>query len=272
MSSTRKGVSGSRQIHYLVLTRHGLSEGNVAQKMIRNGQAHKLPEEFFKTPNRELRLTSIGVAQCKPTGEYLASQYPDRFSLIVTADFIRSTETMLHTVAAAGWPGVELATETLYGERIWGPMPTDRDAVLQEMEMRRRDPMNWCTPGGEMLVSTRVRARILLDRAKREFAGNSMLVFTHGEFIEAVLAEVYHLDTESFIEFRNSELGDIDNCQVIELSSINPGSGLCEGELHWIRSSCPQKGEFGFWQPILRKKYRWEALNRRVLSYRRFLE
>ncbi|MDR0481004.1 MAG: histidine phosphatase family protein, partial [Gallionellaceae bacterium] len=156
MDKKPKGhAMASAQINYLVLIRHGQSEGNVAQSLIRSGRIDEVPPAFFDVPNREYRLTPTGVAQCQPTGEYLGRVYPDCFRRIVTADFVRSTETMVHTLTAAGWTDAEVTTEALYGERIWGTMPREQQALLAEMEIRKRDPMNWRTPGGEMLTFTR---------------------------------------------------------------------------------------------------------------------
>lgn len=258
------------QVRRLVLIRHGESEGNVAQRLLRAGRSAEIPRGFFDAPNRELRLTKGGVEQCGPTGKWLKEEYPEGFARIFTADFIRSTETAVSTVLAAGWPGVDLFTESLYGERIWGEMPIEPEALKGELKRRKRDPFGWITKNGEMLLSTRLRARVLLERAKREHAGEDILVFTHGEFIEAVLAEVLHLDADEFRSFRKSKLGDIDNCQIIELSSVDPASGESDGKLRWIRSTNAWKGEFGDWQPIVRKRHTPAALRKRVERYPRF--
>jgi broad specificity phosphatase PhoE len=252
----------------LVMVRHGESEANLIHRAIKSGRLARYPKAFEKIPDREFRLSKLGRAQADATGPWLRDQYPDGFDVIYVSDHTRAKETAALVCRAAGWREVEIRIDPLLGERNWGTFAGEDDARRQEiMRYRRRDPLHSPMPDGETLLFTRWRSRELLDRCAREFGEKRVLVFSHGEYIEALWAEVEHMNTERQIKFFQSDAGDIKNCQVVEFSSINPAGGKYTGKMHWVRSSCPQAGIFPLWSAIERPEFTPEQLLEQVRRY-----
>lgn len=267
----RASISLSRSMpSRLVMVRHGESEANLINKAIRKGIITEYPPGFASIPDREIRLSRAGVEQTKPTGEWLREQYSDGFDVIYVSDHTRAKETAALVCQAAGWHNVEIRIDPLLGERNWGRFAaSDRARRAEIMEYRKRDPLHTPMPDGETMLETRNRSRELLDRAARELSGKRVLVFSHGEFIEALWAEIAHMNTERQLTFFQSSKGDIKNCQVVEFSAESPENGEYRGVLRWVRSSCPRAGIFRKWGKIEKTRYTPEALLAQVERYPR---
>lgn len=252
----------------LVAVRHGESEANLINKAIKKGIISGYPPGFSEIPDREIRLSKTGVEQTIPTGEWLREQYPDGFDLIYVSDHTRAKETAALVCQAAGWHNVEIRIDPLLGERNWGRFTSaDREQRDHIMEYRNRDPLHTPMPDGETMLETRNRSRELLDRAARELTGKRVLVFSHGEFIEALWSEIAHMNTERQLEFFHSSKGDIRNCQVVEFSAVDPVTEKYNGSLRWVRSSCPQAKIFRTWSKIERPRYTPDTLLAEVHRY-----
>ncbi|MBN8549870.1 MAG: histidine phosphatase family protein [Deltaproteobacteria bacterium] len=252
----------------LVMVRHGESEANLINRAIKNGIISEYPEGFSKIPDREIRLSKLGVEQARKTGEWLREQYPDGFEIIYVSDHTRAKETAALVCQAAGWHDAEIRIDPLLGERNWGRFASsDQERREEIMSYRRRDPLHIPMPDGETMLETRNRSRELLDRAAREFGRKNVLVFSHGEYIEAIWAEIAHLNTERTLEFFHSPEGDIKNCQVVEFAAVNPTDGEYTGKLNWVRSSCPQAGIIREWEAIRRLRHSPADLLEEVQRY-----
>jgi len=252
----------------LVMVRHGESQANLINRALKRGIISEYPEGFDKIPDREIRLSKNGCTQAEATGLSLAQQYPDGFDVIYVSDHTRAKETAALICKKAQWHDVEIRIDPLLGERNWGRFSAaDATVRNQVMANRKRDPLHYPMPDGETLLETRHRTRELLDRCVREFGGKRVLVISHGEYIEALWAEIAHMNTERQVEFFNSEAGDIKNCQVVAFSSIDPNSQEYGGKLSWVKSSCPQAGETGEWNVIEKIKYTADQLLEQVSRY-----
>ena len=255
----------------LVMVRHGESEANLINRALKAGTLQSYPRGFAEIPDREIRLSPLGRQQAVLTGEWLAVQYPEGFDAIYVSDHIRAQETAGLICKAAGWHNVEIRIDPLIGERNWGQFASKAAEQREQiMQMRKRDPLHNPMPNGETLLETRDRSRHLLDRCAREFAGRRVLEISHGEFIEALWAEIAHMNTERQLEFFSSEAGDIKNCQVVEFSAANPENGEYRGNLGWVRSSHPASGLDGCWGGIERIRYTPDQLLDQVSFYPRF--
>lgn len=254
----------------LVLMRHGESEANVIQRARKEGRIPRYPDSYLATPDREFRLSEKGVLQAKQSGPWLRAQYPEGFDVIFVSDHVRAKETAAHVCLAAEWRGVTIKVDPQLGERNWGTFshrpPEEQDSIL---EAKRRDPLHVAMPDGETLLETRARTRILLERVSREFTGKRVLVFTHGEFIEAAWSEIAHLSTDQSRELFHSPAGKIHNCQVVEFSAVDPESGQWNGSLRWMRSSCPSDNLVGQWKRLAYETFTPEQLLERVGRYPR---
>lgn len=254
----------------LVMVRHAESEANLINRAIKRNIIAEAPAGFENIPDREIRLSKAGCEQAKNTGPWLKAQYPQGFDKIYVSDHTRAKETAALICISAGWSDVQIKIDPLLGERNWGRFAHSDKARRDEvMKYRNRDPLHNPMPDGETLLATRLRSRSLLNRCAREFEGKNVLVVSHGEYIEALWAEIAHMNTERQIDFFHSEAGDLKNCQVIEFSSIDPDSQEPCGWLNWVRSSCPQAGIYTSWKEIERHKFTPEELMAQVGKYPR---
>ena len=254
--------------HRLTLVRHGESEANVIQKAVKHGILAHYPESFSSIPDREFRLSPIGRDQAKKTGPWMHQEYPEGFDVIFVSDHVRARETAALLCLEAGWEDCYILVDPLMGERSWGRFSeVDLDYRNRIMSAKKRDPLHTPMPDGETLLATRHRSRVLLERIAREFKNKNVLVFSHGEYIEATWAEIEHMTTERQREFFHSSEGDIRNCQVVEFASINPWTSEQDGKIRWVRSSCPQAGVFGDWNVTRPKKFKPQELLDQVYHY-----
>ena len=235
----------------IVLVRHGESDANLIIRAIKEGIITDYPEDFRATPDREYRLTRRGREQAVATGRWLREQYPEGFDRIFCSDHVRAFETAGLVCIAAGWDAEGISVDPQLSERSWGDyvhLPQkDRDRIL---EARRRDPIHTRIANGESLAYTRARARSMLDRAEKELSGKTILVFSHGEFIESFWSEMSAMPSEKQRAFFSSEAGNIRNCQVVEFATMHSSAKESDGELRWVRSSCPAQGTGGEWDRL----------------------
>lgn len=247
----------------LVLIRHGQSEANIINKKVRHGELKEFPESYAKTPDREFRLSDLGREQAKATGHYLKTTYPQGFDVIYVSDHIRARETAALACIEAGWHTVRIIIDPQLGERNWGKYHLISDEERQRiLAHKHRDPLHAGMPDGESLLETRNRARVLLERISRQHTGRNVLVFSHGEYIEATWAEIEKMRTERQREFFSGPEGDIKNCQVIEFSS-HP----ITGKFWEVTSSNPYLGEVGVSRPIEKFSFTPEELLAEVETY-----
>jgi broad specificity phosphatase PhoE len=252
----------------LVFVRHGESQANLINRAMKKGIISDYPKGFSEIPDREIRLSPLGVAQAKLTGPWLSREYPDGFDVIYVSDHARAQETAGHLCLSAKWSDAQIRVDPLLGERNWGRFTSKDEAMRAEiMRLRMIDPLHAPMPDGETLLETRHRCRELLDRVTREFSGKRVLVISHGEYIEAIWSEILHLNTERQKEFFHSSAGDIKNCQVVEFSSCDPASGELSSRLRWVRSSCPQANLYRKWEHLNRKKFTPTELLREAERY-----
>jgi broad specificity phosphatase PhoE len=252
----------------LVMIRHGESEINVINRALKRGEISEYPREVLSIPDREFRLSAQGRIQAEFTGRWLKEAYPKGFDVMYVSDHVRARETAGLVCREAGWGNVLIRIDPQLGERNWGRFPfVDSERRREFMELRHRDPLHAPMPDGETLLQTRTRTRVLLERIARENWGQRVLVFSHGEYIEALWAEVGHFSTESQREFFSSISGDIKNCQVVEFSSVDPVSGERRGQLRWAKSSCPHADISGEWKEFEYQKFSPDDLLRIVEQY-----
>lgn len=254
----------------LVVVRHGESEANVINRAIKHGELNEYPAEFSSTPDREIRLSSRGLHQAELTGAWLRGRYPDGFDAIYVSDHTRAKETAGTLCLAAGWEHIGIRVDPLVGERNWGTFASCApEHRAQVMKYRERDPLHNPMPDGETLLETRHRSRELLDRCARHFSGQRVLVITHGEYIEALWAEISHMNTERQKEFFSSPAGNIKNCQIVEFASVHPESGESTRGFQWSRSSCPHAEIEGSWDTIERVSFTAKELLAQASCYPR---
>jgi len=258
----------------LVLIRHGLSELNVLNKKLKKENL-PFPKEFHDIPDREYRLAKEGVLQAKATGKWLKKEYGGfhfgpyfhERSVVICSDFVRAKETCYHVLNSAGFDKSEIIIDPLVGERNWGAfhLVDSSEQIAYLRKLKKRDPLFFPMPDGETISETRNRTRTLLERCSRQFEDKNVFVITHGEFIESLISEVFHFRTEQHVSFFESDLGDIKNCQVFEIRSI-------DGKFKLFRTSNPYLKEFGDWKEIPKSKVKIEDLLKEIDQYKHIIK
>lgn len=171
----------------LVMVRHGESELNVINRAIKRGTLEAFPPEALNIPDREFRLSTEGRRQALATGPWLAQAYPEGFDVVYVSDHVRARETAALVCTSAGWHSAKIRIDPQLGERNWGRFAlVDDERRRETMDLRHRDPLHAPMPDGETLLQTRTRTRVLLERVARENPNQRVLVFSHGEYIEAL--------------------------------------------------------------------------------------
>jgi broad specificity phosphatase PhoE len=184
------------------------------------------------------------------------------------SDHIRARETAAIVCETAGWHDCLIRIDPLIGERSWGTFhEVDEDKRDAFMTLRKRDPLHAPLPNGEALLFTRLRARMLIQKAAQQFADQRVLVFSHGEYIESFWGELAHWTTEKQRAFFHSSAGDVRNCQVVEFTNTHPVTQKDEGLLRWVRSSCPQADIYHDWHELEYKKFTPKELLELVKQY-----
>lgn len=245
----------------LIFIRHGESEANIIQKKAKKDKKFIYPKSYMTTPDREVRLSVLGREQTKKTGEYLAKAYPEGVDVVIVSDHTRAKETAALVCLAAGWDKVQIQVDPQVGERNWGNFHKQSPSARAEFfKAKHRDPLHTPISDGETLLEARTRTRVLLERCARQYKDKTVLVFTHGEYIECIWSEIAHMRTEEQVEFFSGEGGDIKNCQIVEFSSSN-------GKIAEVKSSNPHLEIKGTWEKLERKLFSPKELLKEVDKY-----
>lgn len=240
----------------LTLIRHGESEANIVNKAIRDGVIVKHPESFDSVPDREIRLTNKGVEQAIQTGTFMSDIIGNAVPVIFSSDHVRAQETAALVMLQTAVPHAPIRIEPFLGERNWGHYHRlTEDNRQQVLHGKKRDPLNFAMPAGELLVATRQRARQFLTRLASRHSGQHIIAFSHGEFIEALWAEIFHMSTEDQREYFAGPEGNIRNCHVIQFREYTDSSGV--STFRELRQCNPYANRYDYWdwKPIVRKMF-----------------
>ena len=260
----------------LILVRHGESEGNVANRLSRQGNNSRFDhEDFSKRHSSRWRLAPKGVEQAKWAGETIRA-----LGLTIgrkyTSPYLRAMETM--GCMALGGPHTLSAYELR--ERSWGKL----DRLPHEERMRQygkdmlardEDPFLWEPPGGEALVQRTSGLRDWLGTLYRECGEMDCVVATcHAETIEVLRVVTERMLMQHYIEMRQDPSQDIWNCSVLQYTRQDPNDVRAEHAPYfkWVRLSTPpdahEKGRCGFpWREIKRPTFSDQELIAFVEQY-----
>ncbi|HVL99462.1 MAG TPA: histidine phosphatase family protein [Egibacteraceae bacterium] len=240
----------------LVLVRHGRSEGNEARERSKKGDERHYTPAFRSRRNREWRLTDAGIQQARAAGAWIVDNVARGFFRYATSEYLRARETAAHL----GLPEARWTQDILLRERSWGHadfiMPESErfELFAAQLAARREDPCYWRPPDGESLAEVCLRVERVLDRLRRECAGQRCILVTHEDVMWAARFILEGLTQERWREMLLS--GDprekIHNGQVLHYTRRHPGSGELGPRLQWVRSVCPWDPDRsgGQWQQV----------------------
>ncbi|KAK9172645.1 Histidine phosphatase superfamily (branch 1) family protein [Cryptosporidium meleagridis] len=219
----------------LVLVRHGQSEGNLAQRLARQGELHTWTGEFRRRHNSQYRLTDRGRAQARIAGEYIKNNIGFTFDKCFTSEYVRAME----TAAMLGLPNALWNTDIYLRERDRGVLAnkTHQERVLlhpDEMVRKQRNAFYWQPSGGESLANLCLRIERVLDNLSQNCGGLRVIIVCHGGVIKSFRALL-----ESERGDVNTKINKINNCQIVWYTRRDPERGSIANSYNWVKSVCP---------------------------------
>ncbi len=252
----------------LVLVRHGESEGNIANKLSRQGDNSCFTPDFRERIGACWRLTNKGREQAKITGEWIRNSGL-RFDRYYVSEYIRALETAGHLEL----PDAEWLVDFYLRERDWGDMevlPDDkrREKFAQSLRRRQQDSFYWTPPNGESLAQLCLRIDRVIDTLHRECSDKRVLVVCHGEVMWGFRVRLERMSQTKFreLDLSTDPRDRIHNCQVLHYTRCNPDSGELLPYLSWVRSVNPFDPTLSSneWRAIQRQRYTNSDLLNRV--------
>lgn len=240
----------------LVLVRHGQSEGNLAQKLARQGQLDLWTSEFRERHNSLYRLTDTGRMQAHIAGEYIRRNISPLFDKYFTSEYVRAME----TAAALELPHARWATEVYLRERDRGVLANKphQERVIEhkdEFVRKERDAFYWQPSGGESIANLCLRVDRVLENLGENCSGLRVIVVCHGGVIKSFRALIERVRST---EYRSHD--KIHNCQIVWYTRRDPKTGYISSKYNWVKSLCP-------WDLHLsRYTNEWREIRRHVYS------
>lgn len=255
----------------LTLVRHGESEANVAQRLIKAGRESELPIEAYDLRHDSyMRLSPLGEEQAKATGAWLyeealreaqdALQFADAMGDIARAErireyieagtphagfdryyvspHIRTQETAFHLDISDAW----LVDDRLR-ERDWGEVVSHRPMDDETRRVRSLHEWYWKPQGGESLA-TGLRARVesLMNSFYRREGIENIIMVGHGEVWRVFQFVIERLSPQDFLALEADSSKKVHNTMVLQYASVDP-IDPADTERHshfkWRRVICP---------------------------------
>jgi len=250
---------------HLILVRHGLSEGNFARDMSKEGDFSYFDDTFRERPGHEWRLMPEGVQQAKIAGTWLKKYVLEDCNISSFDKYMYSPHRRTReTAASLGLPEARWQMNRMLRERSWGEiedLSREEHAAQypRNYAWQKRDKMHWAPPGGESIVQiSDGRVREFFDTLHREHdekGVESVIAVTHGEWIWSARLALEYMFNEEWMRSDSDPDEKIHNCQVVHYTRINPTTGEVAPHLKWRRSvNAGQTGQgVGDWHESTRK-------------------
>jgi NAD+ kinase len=258
-----------------VLVRHGESEGNLANKLSREGI--NLTEEFRNRHSSQWRLTDKGIFQAEEAGKWIKRNIKGGvFDRYYVSEYIRAME----TAARLDLPNAIWGREFYLRERDWGQLDlmSQEERVqrfAEELKRRRRDGFFWAPPGGESMASSCLRIEKIFDTLHRECSDKRIIIVCHGEVMLSFKVRLERMTQDRFYEIERSDdpHDQIHNGQIFHYTRRDPDTGKLAKYVNWFRSICPWNLSLSsnVWEVIERKKYNNSEILKEVEKIPRML-
>jgi NAD+ kinase len=253
----------------LVLVRHGESEGNVANRLSREGDNKHFTQEFRGRHSSSWRLSDLGIKQAKLAGDWIRGNLSNRFDRYYTSEYVRAME----TAALLNLPDATWYTEFLLRERDWGELdscPEDERKAKFAHALAKKDvePLYWTPPGGVSMADLCLRIDRIIQTLHRECEGKQVIIVCHGEVMWGFRIRIERMSQERYrdLDLSRHPFHHIHNCQILHYSRRNPETGNESVHLDWMRSICPWDTSLSTndWQEIKRPRCNNNELMARV--------
>lgn len=248
----------------LYLVRHGESEQNTLVNANRSGHEEMFTQELVTVPDRSWRLTGTGRKQSHLIGRWLANQQQS-FDRYLVSPYIRALETAVNMeLPGARWEENRLLRERSWGEISTRPRTEFREQYPNNWEFMHSDPLYWVPPAGESIADvSENRAHNLLTSLAKTACGQSVVMVTHGDFMDALRINIEEVSDEEYLERSHDAHYAITNCTCIHYSRRDPMTGRTHDRLGFVQIARPAQDEHGKWTV---QEEPWRAFERRLLT------
>lgn len=249
----------------LYVIRHGESEANVIVQAGEKGDTSLYTQDNVTVPDRSWRLTATGRKQADCIGRWLVDQQP-LFDRYLVSPYVRTRE----TAATMALPKAKWEETRVLRERSWGEISTiTRDEFRtnypRNWMFKRTDPLYWRPPAGESIADVAEnRVHNLLTSLNRRTGAESVVVVTHGDFMQALMLTLEDISDEEFLHRADSDEWTITNCTCLHYSRRDPHTGRTTGRVRWERTARPVlNARTGRWEVSVGP---WREFQRPMLS------
>lgn len=155
-------------------------------------------------------------------------------------------------------------------ERSWGEISTItqddfRTNYPRNWMFKRTDPLYWRPPAGESIADVAEdRVHNLLTSLNRRSEAESVVIVTHGDFMQALMLTLEDISDEEFLHRADSYDWRITNCTCLHYSRRDPVTGRTSKRLRWEQTARPQLDpQTGHWKVVVEP---WREFKRPLLS------
>lgn len=257
------------------LVRHGQSEANVVQQMLKDENKEVLSEafldNFLSRHDSNMRLTALGVEQAKSAGDWLRSN-GEEFDRFYVSPHTRTRETAANLKLNGDW-----RVDDRFRERDWGEVQSGRLPSLDSQHNKKLNEWYWKPQGGEsMATGVRLRVESVMTSLYRKENINSVMAVVHGEFLRTTQFVLERMTPDAWNVMDKDPAFKVQNAMILQFASRNPNNPDEKARNYrWRRAICPWdetlSWDNGQWVSVDIKKYSDEALMSSVENYARLL-
>ncbi|KFI63875.1 histidine phosphatase family protein [Bifidobacterium cuniculi] len=247
----------------MYVVRHGQSEQNKLVKANEDGNDEVFTQELVTVPDRSWRLTGTGRRQAHLIGRWLVSKQ-ESFDQYLVSPYIRARETAVNMeLPGARWRENRLLRERSWGEISTRPRTEFREQYPNNWDFREADPLYWRPPAGESIADvSENRVQNLLNDLSRNADGESVVMVTHGDFMDALRLTIEDLSDEQYLEMSHDPQWAIPNCTCLHYSRKDPVTGKTHGRLRFVQVAKPVCVD-GKWEI---REEPWREFRRQLLT------
>lgn len=248
----------------LYVVRHGESEQNTIVQAGKKGDYSLFTQETVTVPDRDWRLTATGRQQADCIGKWIVTQQP-LFDKYVCSPFIRTRE----TAAIMSLPKARWLENRVVRERSWGEISTRttedfKKTYPHNWEFKQSDPLYWRPPAGESIADVAEnRVHNLLTNLSKTAEAQSVIVVTHGDFMNSLRLVMEDLSDEEFLRREDSKEWKISNCTCFHYSRRDPVTGRTSKRMSWVQEATPVLNDNGRWEVHTKP---WRSFDRKTLT------
>lgn len=221
----------------LTLIRHGKSEANIVQDLVKSGRSEEIPGTFADRHDSFMRLAPLGVEQAKAAGEWLRREQEPAVDRWYVSPHVRTRETAANLGLNGHWH-----VDDRFRERDWGEVFSHKLMDDEQKRVKALHEYYWKPLGGEsMATGVRLRVESIMNSLYRRNGVKHTLAVGHGELLRMFQVVIERLTPEQFLALERDPAFKIHNTMILQYSTVNPAEPDSEptGVYGWRRAVCP---------------------------------